>query len=146
MQSDDLGLLPVAWRYRVYLHELTGEPTWSKWGVSNGPDNPGPAIGGRFEAEPLYDAAAIERLVAERDEAREHTATLLRTAQEDLVLMQETAATVTSLRERVEAAEAQLALQGEALRAIKNAARKNRPDPDAIYEMAAGALREGAQQ
>lgn len=65
MQGDDLGLVPVAWRYRVFLHELTGEPTWSNWGLSKGPDNPGPSIGGRFEAEPLYDAAAIERLVAE---------------------------------------------------------------------------------
>lgn len=71
MQSDDLGLVPVAWRYRVFLHDLTGEPTWSNWSLSKGPDNPGPYIGGRFEAEPLYDAAAIERLVAERDGARE---------------------------------------------------------------------------
>lgn len=51
-------------------------------------------------------AAAIERLLAERDDARKHAETLLRTAQEDFVLMKETAATVTSLRERAEAAEA----------------------------------------
>jgi len=62
----------------------------------------------------------LDALTAERDEARNHATTLLRTAQEDLVLMKETAATVTSLRERAEAAEAQLARQGEALKAHRD--------------------------
>lgn len=42
----------------------------------------------------------------------------------------------------VQAAEARCKRLGEALKAVKNAARKNRPDPDAIYEIASGALRE----
>lgn len=52
MQSDDLGLVPVAWRHRGpkggWITTEKKQP-WSE--------------------EPLYDAAAIERLVAERDEA-----------------------------------------------------------------------------
>lgn len=52
-------------------------------------------------------ASALEALVVERDEARRLAQTLLQAGQEDLVLMTETASTLTSLRSRAEAAEAQ---------------------------------------
>lgn len=55
MQSDDLGLVPVAWR----CEEIVGGGDWI---YSNEPHT---------GYEPVYDSAAIERLVAERDEARE---------------------------------------------------------------------------
>lgn len=58
MQSDDLGLVPVAW----IVHddpELGDYLTRSKTAA----EASGRAV------SPLYDAAAIERLVAERDEA-----------------------------------------------------------------------------
>lgn len=79
-------------------------------------------------------------LRAEKDEARGHAATLLRTAQEDLVLMQETAATVTSLRERAEAVEAQLARQGEALKRIQTLALSEDGDDGEILEIVSSTL------
>lgn len=64
MQSDDLGLAakPVLWRYRN--HDINGDP-WP-WSYTERE----PAPGSYAEIEPLCRAAAIERLVAERDEAR----------------------------------------------------------------------------
>ena len=52
-------MAPTAWRYRVFLHELTGEPVWSNWKVSDGPGDPGPSIGGRYESQPLYAASPL---------------------------------------------------------------------------------------
>lgn len=69
MQSDDLGLVAVAWRYR-YKTDRTGDE-WDDWITVDVDPNDwdwAPAWHD-FEAQPLYDNAAIERLVAERDEA-----------------------------------------------------------------------------
>lgn len=76
MQSDDLGLVPVAWQWRMRVRETPAHEfgAWGDWrdGRSNMSD-----MANRFaeyEERALFDAAAIERLVAERDEARSEVA------------------------------------------------------------------------
>lgn len=63
--------------------------------------------------EPLVPLSSLEAVERERDEARQMCAKLLYAGQEDLILLQEVAGTVTSLSSRAEAAEASLAAARE---------------------------------
>jgi hypothetical protein len=67
-------------------------------------------------------AQALTRIAGERDKATAHAMTLLRAGQEDRQLMTETAATVTSLRKRAEAAEDRCKAMEAALKPFSRAA------------------------
>lgn len=94
----------VAWRWP--------EPVKAGWNIHSVTSVEPPVSGW----QPLVPLSSLEAVERERDEARQMCAKLLYAGQEDLILLQEVAGTVTSLSTRAETAEASLAAAREALK------------------------------